>query len=226
MSPRAVIFDFFGTLTRSATGTHRTSGHELVAGALGVPVADYTAAMLQSWPERATGRLGDLTATLRWIASACGVDVDDERLAEACRVRRESQRSYVELRDEAEPTLRALKERGYGVGLVSDCTHELPEQWPSLPIAEHVDAPVFSVAAGIKKPDPAIYHLCCERLGVAPADCVYVGDGDSFELTGAQSVGMSAYRLVAPDHDAAYQINPVSWSGPQVTSLSGVLDLV
>lgn len=221
-----MIFDFFGTLTRSATHAHRSAAHEQVAAALGVPVDDYMAAMLRSWPDRATGRLGDLTATLRWIARACEAEPDDAALAEACRVRRESQRTYVQLRDEAEPTLRALKERGCRVGLVSDCTHELPEHWPSLSVAEHVDAPVFSVVAGMKKPDPAIYHLCCDSLGVEPRDCVYVGDGDSFELTGAESVGMAAYRLVAPDHEGAYQINPVSWAGPRISSLRAVLDLV
>lgn len=40
------------------------------------------------------------------------------------------------------------------------------------------------------KPDPAIYLLACRRLGVAPEDCVFVGDGGDRELEGAAAVGM------------------------------------
>ncbi|WP_020574810.1 HAD family hydrolase [Actinopolymorpha alba] len=221
----AVIFDFFGTLSESASARERHAGHERVAAVLGVPVEVYADAVRGSWPDRARGRLGDLEATMRWLARACGVEPDDETCAAACAARRSTQSGYVRLRPDAAPTLRALKQRGVRVGLVSDCTHELPACWPTLPVAGYVDAPVFSVEVGVKKPDPAIYLLVCERLGVAPEDCVYVGDGDSNELPGAEAVGMRALRLIAPDHVDAHVIDPISWSGRSITALGDVLAL-
>jgi putative hydrolase of the HAD superfamily len=124
-------------------------------------------------------------------------------------------------------TLGALKDRGLATAVISDCTHELPAFLPALPVAELLDASVFSVEEGVCKPDPRIYWAACERLGVAPQECLYVGDGGSHELTGAESVGMTAIRLAAPDladhlvfdHDTAFD-------GPAVRSLSEVVQLV
>lgn len=225
MRTRAAIFDFFGTLSASATARERRAGHEEVAAVLGVPAQAYAGAVLRSWPERATGRLGDLEATMRWLAAECGRDLDDETCAAACAARRRSQRAYVRIRPEAESVLRKLVSNGLRIGVVSDCTHEVPEQWSELAIAKYVDAPVFSVDVGVQKPDPAIYLIACERLGVPPADCVYVGDGDSDELAGADAVGMTPFRLLAPDHADATVIVPVAWDGPTIASLTEVEDL-
>jgi manganese/iron transport system permease protein len=52
----------------------------------------------------------------------------------------------------------------------------------------------------------AIFLLACERLGVRPADCLYVGDGDGNELHGATAVVMRAVRLIkAGDLETAQQ---------------------
>jgi putative hydrolase of the HAD superfamily len=59
---------------------------------------------------------------------------------------------------------------------------------------------------------------------VEPPDCVYVGDGDSNELTGAQAVGMAARRLLAPDHATAHVIDPITWTGATISSLGEVLN--
>ena len=218
-----MIFDFFGTLTVSVPARERMDGHAEVAAALGVAADDYARVLLESWPERARSRLGDLETTMRRIARSCGVEVDDSACAAACEVRRTTQRDYLRLRPEAEPTLRGLRAGGVRVGLVSDCTHELPEAWLELPIAAYVEAPVFSVEVGMKKPDPSIFLLVCERLEVEPRDCVYVGDGDSNELSGATAVGMTAKRLLTPDHADAHVIDPITWTGATISNLGEVL---
>jgi putative hydrolase of the HAD superfamily len=124
-------------------------------------------------------------------------------------------------------TVTSLKERGLKVGLISDCTHELPEIWPSLPIAEHFDAMVFSIQAGFRKPHPELYTAVAAQLGVAAGDCVYVGDGGSNELTGATEAGMTAYLLDTPDaaDSIRYDLEH-SWTGARIGSLSDVLELV
>ena len=97
------------------------------------------------------------------------------------------------------PTLRWLRQQGLLVGVVSDCTHELPELWPSLPVARFVDGAVFSVLIGHRKPHLSLYQSVCRQLGIAPFEAIYVGDGGSNELTGAVAAGIPAIRLVSKD---------------------------
>jgi putative hydrolase of the HAD superfamily len=51
-----------------------------------------------------------------------------------------------------------------------------------------------------------------------------VGDGGSYELTGADSAGVTAIRLRAPDLKRHLVYNAdAGWTGPVVTSLSEVI---
>src|SRR5205807_134743 len=43
-------------------------------------------------------------------------------------------------------------------------------------IMRHFDAIIESSKAGVRKPDPRIYLMMCELLGVKPADCLYLDD--------------------------------------------------
>lgn len=111
--------------------------------------------------------------------------------------------------------------------LISDCTHELPAFLPSLPVAPLLDAQIFSVELGVCKPDPEIYLAACHRLGVAPTDCLYVGDGGSHELTGAAAVGMTPVRLTAPDlaNHLVFDAD-THFAGRTISSLTDVLTLL
>ncbi|MFC4057087.1 hypothetical protein ACFOWE_02195 [Planomonospora corallina] len=77
MLPTAVIFDFFGTLTPS-TPSHVWDEHAARSAAvLGIPARDWCAALDASFPERAVGSLGDLSATFRALVQRCGAEADD-----------------------------------------------------------------------------------------------------------------------------------------------------
>ena len=225
MSVRAVVFDFYGTLTVSATAAARRAGAARIAAELGIPAERLQEAIATTFTERATGACGDLEQTMRWLAERCGCAPEPDQLAKACDIRRETETVYASaLRPEAEPTMRALKERGLQNGLLSDCTHELPDVWPSLAVAPYVDHAVFSVIAGLRKPHPSLYTAVVSALDVAPADCLYVGDGGSGELTGATEAGMTALRLDAPDvADAIVYDADTAWTGRSIRSLDEVL---
>ena len=53
------------------------------------------------------------------------------------------------------------------------------------------DATVISGDVGLHKPEPAIYELGAERIGVDPAGCVFVDDLRE-NVAGAEAVGMTA----------------------------------
>ena len=225
---RAVIFDYYGTLAVSATRAQRRAGAERIAAALDIPADALHAAIAATFTDRATGVRGDLEQTMHWLAEQCGQTPRSEQLKAACEIRRSTEEVYARaLRDDAEPTLRTLRERGIKVGLLSDCTHELPEVWPTLPIARYVEATVFSVQAGLRKPHPDLYASVVRSLGVTPAECVYVGDGGSGELTGAAQAGMTPYHLVTEDAaDAVVYDADSAWSGPTIHALSDVPALI
>lgn len=65
-----------------------------------------------------------------------------------------------------------------------------------LGIHDLFDAIVCSAEIGIAKPDPAIYRLAAERLGLEPAACVFVDDYEA-NVEAARTVGMQAvfYRI-------------------------------
>ncbi|MFU8870822.1 HAD family hydrolase [Micromonospora sp. SL4-19] len=223
-SYQAVLFDFFGTLTR---GVQRGAAHQATAELLGCPVDTLIEVLDRTYYQRATGLLGNAEATLRWVCDQAGVRPSARAVSAAVVSRHWAVRSDTRLRDEAVPVLAALRQQGVRTGLVSDCTHELPAFLPQLPIAPLLDVRVFSVQVGCCKPDPALYLAACRRLGLAPADCLYVGDGGSQELTGAERTGMTAVRLAAPDLAEHMVFNADrSWHGPVLTSLTDVLDLL
>ncbi|MGI5213243.1 HAD family hydrolase [Plantactinospora sp. CA-290183] len=220
---RAVLFDFFGTLT---CAVRRGQQHRAVADLLGCAPETLTDVLNESFYLRASGALGDATATLRWVCDRAGGQPSAAGLRAAVRARVEAVRADTRLRPEAVTVLRALRRRGARTGLVSDCTHELPAFLPSLPIAPLLDVRVFSVQVGCCKPDPAIYLAACRRLRVAPEDCLYVGDGGSQELSGATRAGMTAVRLAAADLGEHLVFNDdTGWTGPALTSLTQLPDL-
>ena len=56
------------------------------------------------------------------------------------------------------------------------------------------DAVIESSKAGVRKPDPLIYRMMCETLGVEPADCVYLDDL-GVNCKPAAALGMVAIKV-------------------------------
>ena len=221
---RAVLFDFFGTLTRSI---RRGPQHADIARRLGCDPEIVRGVLDRTFHSRARGTFGSAEATLRWVTEQAGGHPRPAQLRAAVPARVDALRADTRLRPDAVSALRAIKSSGFRTGLISDCTHELPAFLPSLPVAPLLDARVYSVELGVCKPDPAIYLAACDQLGVAAEECVYVGDGGSRELSGAVAVGMTAVRLNAPDlADHLVFDSDTAFTGPSVSSLTDLLTLI
>ncbi len=61
-------------------------------------------------------------------------------------------------------------------------------------IMELFDQLIESSKIGIRKPDPRIYHMMCERLGVGPAACVFLDDLGG-NLKPARALGMTTIKV-------------------------------
>jgi putative hydrolase of the HAD superfamily len=220
----AVVFDFYGTLTPVSPSEAWASNATRLAAVMGVPDDALVRVLDDTFPERISGALGDVRQTLAVIGSRLGVRLTDLQLDEAARTRRTVQESMFALRPEALSVIGLLRDRGLRIGLVSDCTSELPDAWPRLPLAALVDAPVFSCVERTRKPDPRLFHAVAQRLPAEPADCLYVGDGGGRELTGSSGIGMRAVLLAGPDwHQHRDHNREADWAGPRISSLADLV---
>ena len=88
-------------------------------------------------------------------------------VTECVRIRSEFTRDALVPREGAIETLDELERRGFKRGVISVCSSDVEEAWDETELAPHVDDVVLSCAVGLSKPDPRIYELACDRLGVA-----------------------------------------------------------
>jgi putative hydrolase of the HAD superfamily len=215
VSFEAVVFDLWRTLVPLSPDYSR---YEELANAIGVPPSDFEEVWLSGRRARETGPLLD---SVRWVFGRLGVQSDPEVVIS---IRREWTKNALVPRAEATPTLQALRTRGFKLGLITVCSEDVADAWDATPLAEHFDAAVFSCVEGVCKPDPRIYELCSERLGVPAKACLFVGDGDNDELPGAERVGMTAVQLRAPGEDLSEPGK--RWHGRAIERLDEVLELV
>lgn len=88
--------------------------------------------------------------------------------------------------------MRALHGRGYRMAILTNNVREWEPLWRSmLPVDEIFELVVDSGFEGVRKPDPAIYELTLERLGVA-ADTTLFLDDMEINCAAARALGMNA----------------------------------
>jgi len=228
MRHRAVIFDLWGTLIDAIPPDKWVRIRDRMAAIVGVPCAEFSAQWDTTYLARNTGGFPSMEANIAHVCGLCGYVPTDEQLSQAAALRWEMTRAALVPRTEAPAVVRALRESGRRVGLISDCTLEVPGLWAQTPLAALIDVPVFSCSEGVKKPDPRIYLRACQRLEVRPGECLYVGDGGGRELTGAAAAGMDAVLIRMPHEEPPEPAREDArvWTGPVVRSLAEVLDHV
>ncbi|MGB2953350.1 MAG: HAD-IA family hydrolase [Gaiellaceae bacterium] len=142
-----------------------------------------------------------------------------ETLADVVAMRRAVTQQGLVPRAGALETLVELRRRGFLLGLITVCSEDVPMLWPGTAFTGLFDSEIFSCSVGLRKPDPRIYLLACEQLGIRPDEAVFVGDGANDELAGAERVGMKAVLLEQP-HEAQ------EWEGARIRELTELLSIV
>ena len=150
---------------------------------------------------------------------------EEDAAEELVALRLESTRPLLKPRPGALETLAELRRRGYLLGLITVCSEEVEELWEETPFAGLFDATVFSCSAGVRKPDPRIYHLALNELEVDPGEAIFVGDGANDELAGAERVGMRAVLIHRAGEEPQWD-ELRDWQGPRITTIPQVLSHV
>ncbi len=89
-----------------------------------------------------------------------------------------------------------LKKKGLYIGLISNCFSEEVEAIKESKLYPYFDRAYLSFAQGVQKPDKEIFIRCMNGFDVKAEECLYIGDGGSFELETASKLGMTAIQAV------------------------------
>ena len=225
MKYKAVIFDLFGTLVPTFSENKYRSLIMQTASSLSAPPEPFWELWSATFNESFLGTIPDSKAKIVLICGKLGLNPPPAVISEQTQLLFEHEAAAMIPRAEAIGVLSELRQKQHKVGLISDCASETVVLWGNTIIRSFFDVTVFSCVAGIKKPDPRIYHLAMEKLKVKPQDCLYIGDGSSRELTGALSVGMHPVKIRVPG-EISYFIDEDDWDGMVISSLRDVLALV
>lgn len=187
MQRRAVCFDLFHTLVDVAQ----------VPDAVGRYTADILGLEREAWNSACFSQYHDIcqatehVEVIRALAHSLDPQIPLRLIQEAVdhRQRRFDYALQV-VGGEVISVLRALRERGLKLALVSNASTAEVSGWSASPLRELFDVALFSCHCGIAKPDPRIYRLAASQMEVAPEACWFVGDGGSDEHSGAQQAGM------------------------------------
>lgn len=118
--------------------------------------------------------------------------------------------------DDVFPALRRLEARGVAMGVISNWDSRLTGLIDGLGLRPMLSTVVSSAEVGLHKPDPRIFELACERLGVAPESSAHVGDHYYADYIGATAAGMRAVLIERRGVGAAPD------SIPRLTSLDAL----
>ncbi len=103
-----------------------------------------------------------------------------------------------------------LRSKGYKLGVISNGRSPFQENnLAALNATELFDTVLVSEAVGVRKPDPAIFHLACTKLDVTADQCVFVGDNPEADIAGANNAGMFSVFVPTRKYPACAHANKV-----------------
>ncbi len=184
MSIRAVIFDLGGVILRTEDGAPR----EALAARLGVSRRALEDLVFNS-PAGQQAQRGEITAEALWEHVRAHFGLPPEQMPEVQRAFWGGDRLDHALVD----FIRRLRPR-HTTALLSNAWRDLRAALHRWGIADAFDHIVISAEEGVMKPDPHIYRVVLARVGVAPAEAVFVDDFRQ-NVDGARAVGMHAIHF-------------------------------
>lgn len=104
---------------------------------------------------------------------------------------------------DAEHAVRVLRDRGLKLGVVTNGHSPFQERsLDAIGLGGFFDTVLVSLAEGVRKPDPEVFHRALARLHVDAAYAVFVGDNPVSDIAGARGAGMRTIWIDAADGTA------------------------
>lgn len=186
-SIRAVCFDFGGVLMRTVDPAPRRR----LAERLGLPLETLVRVIFDSESARQAS-LGQIRAEQHWRQVMQDLGLPPQQAEPIA-----TEFFQGDAMDEdLVAFIRSLR-LVYRTALISNAWSDLRDFLIHQRIADAFDEIVVSAEVGLMKPDPRIYDLALQRLGVAPQEAVFLDDfGENVEA--ARAIGMHAIQFVEP----------------------------
>lgn len=91
--------------------------------------------------------------------------------------------------EDALPVIKELAERGHRLGIVSNAADDNDVQAlvDKLSARQYFDVVISSAAAGVRKPNPKIFHMALKHWQASPSQAVMVGDRLDADILGAHN---------------------------------------
>jgi HAD superfamily hydrolase (TIGR01549 family) len=193
-SPRAVIFDWDGTLVDSAEASFRCYVRMFEAFRIPFDRQTYARTYSPNWYDTFRAiRLPEEhwdEADVRWLAHFGEETID--------------------LIDGARDAVRELVERGIDVAVVTSGSRDrVTRELNAHGLAPAIRECVFGSDVVRKKPHPDALFLCLQRLGIGAEDAVYVGDSPE-DVAMARAAGVFSVAVPGryPNREALLEANP------------------
>lgn len=92
-------------------------------------------------------------------------------------------------------TVAELKRRGFRLGVVSNAEGRVAQDLDGAGYRGMFETVVDSCLVGVQKPDPAIFRIALERMGLRADRTVYLGDLPAVDVAGSRAAGLSPVLL-------------------------------
>ena len=232
---KGVFFDLGGTLRiaenvpehqeRAKARMAQLAGAQDVQAFIDMVEARY--APYRDWALNENKEAGDYDLWAKWLLP----ELPEETLQAICHEMTYQYRQVKGLRhlvDGGLEVIRTLHKRGYKLGIISNLIgeDEIPNWLRDDGLEQYFDALVLSSVCHIRKPDPAMYRMGCEQLGLKPEECASVADNLSRDFTGAKAAGIGANILfISPEKLARKTITDANRPDYIVHRFLDILDL-
>ncbi|MCM1134735.1 MAG: HAD family phosphatase [Clostridium sp.] len=135
------------------------------------------------WSEMDRGKMSDEELIAGFIANNPAVEKEIREIYA-------NMRGMIVRYDYAKPWLRELKERGYGIYVISNFGETaFKECSGALDFLSETDGAIISWQVKLIKPDQEIYRLLCSQYGLDKKECVFIDD-TAKNVEAAREAGM------------------------------------
>jgi putative hydrolase of the HAD superfamily len=144
------------------------------------------------WGNREDMDRGTLDNIAYWqkVGTDCGVTISEPETLQLIEI---DNQQWTNESPEVLKLARDLHAAGYKTAILSNMERRmLAAMRKKLKWLDEFDVQIYSCEVGVIKPDLAIYQLCCQRLGCAPGEALFLDD-KKVNTEGAKEAGMQSF---------------------------------
>ena len=187
---KAIIFDVGGVLIR----TQSRAGREKWAAKFGMDSWDFENFVFRGESGH-QAELGQKSFEAHWQWLGRHFGLDETSLAEMRRDFFSGDTMNTALVEQ----IKRLRKADYRTGILSNFADDARHRWTvDFPFIAYFDGIIISAEVGMLKPDPKIYHLAAESVGVQIQEALFIDDLIG-NIEAAKQLGMQTIHFTDPE---------------------------